>query len=222
MRVAGIIPAAGYASRLQPLDCSKEVYPIRGRPIMDYLIERMRAAGCHDIRVVTRPEKVDVVRNTELQGATVVEDHPDSLGASINLGLAGLADEDVALLGFPDTLWEPRDGYVGLISAVQRGWEAALGLFPVADPETCDAVLCDERGRVLAVEAKSAIPSSNLIWGCAAVRVKALQAWDGGVDPGIYFDSIAATHDLVGIHLSDAFLDIGKSRRALRAAAESP
>ena len=219
MTLAGIIPAAGYAERLQPLDCSKEVYPIRGRPAMDYLIERMRAAGCRDVRVVTRPEKLDVVRNAQLQQTTVIEGRPPSLAASVRLGLAGLAEGDVVLLGFPDTVWEPRDGFVRLIAAVERGWDAALGLFPVADPETCDAVVCDDQGRVVAIEARSARPSTNLIWGCAAIRVEALRTWDGAVDPGIYLGSMVGTLRLIGIRLSDQFADIGKSRRALREAA---
>lgn len=220
MTLAGIIPAAGYAERLQPLDCSKEVYPIRGRPAMDYLIERMRAASCHDVRVVTRPDKLDVVRNAELQETTVIEGWPPSFAASVHLGLAGLADPDVVLLGFPDTVWEPRDGFVPLIAAVESGWDAALGLFPVADPETCDAVVCDEHGRVVAIEARYARPSTNLIWGCAAVRVDALRTWDRVVDPRIYLASVAGTLRLAGIRLSDRFVDIGKSRDALREAAE--
>ena len=57
MGVVGIVPAAGYATRLQPLDCSKEVVPVGGRPVLGYLVERMRAGGASEIRVVTRAEK---------------------------------------------------------------------------------------------------------------------------------------------------------------------
>jgi glucose-1-phosphate thymidylyltransferase len=218
VKVAGIIPAAGYAARVQPLHCSKEVYPIRGRPVMDHLIERMRAAQCRDIRVVTRPDKVDVVRNSREQATTVVEGHPRSLAASIQLGLTGLADPYVVLLGFPDTIWEPPDGFATLLGAVERGWDAALGLFPVDDPETCDVVRCDAHDRVIAIEPRPARPSSNVIWGCAAIRLDLLRGWNGAVDPGIYLDSIAGSHRLIGIRLSDDFVDIGKSRRVLREA----
>ena len=60
MAIVGILPAAGYAVRLQPLECSKEMLEIGGRPVIDYLVERMRAGGCEELRVVTRPEKQDV------------------------------------------------------------------------------------------------------------------------------------------------------------------
>ncbi|MGH8730039.1 MAG: hypothetical protein ACREV9_18180, partial [Burkholderiales bacterium] len=48
--VIGVIPAAGRALRLQPLPCSKELFPVGmedGRPkvVCHYLLEKMRAAG---------------------------------------------------------------------------------------------------------------------------------------------------------------------------------
>ena len=44
-RIIGVVPAAGYARRLQPLDRSKEVLEVKGRPVLDYLLDRMRAEG---------------------------------------------------------------------------------------------------------------------------------------------------------------------------------
>ncbi len=43
--IVGVIPAAGRATRLQPLSSSKEVQPIGGRPVMDYLIDASIAAA---------------------------------------------------------------------------------------------------------------------------------------------------------------------------------
>ncbi|HZB36129.1 MAG TPA: NTP transferase domain-containing protein [Gaiellaceae bacterium] len=56
-RIVGVVPAAGHATRLQPLEGSKELLEIGGRPVFDYLVERLRAGGAEEIRVVTRPEK---------------------------------------------------------------------------------------------------------------------------------------------------------------------
>jgi choline kinase len=53
----GTIPAAGYAVRLQPPDCSKEMLEVGGRPVIDYPVQRMRAAACDELHVVTRLEK---------------------------------------------------------------------------------------------------------------------------------------------------------------------
>jgi glucose-1-phosphate thymidylyltransferase len=59
--LVGVIPAAGSATRLGPLPSSKEVLPVGGRPVMDYLVERMRLADCDEIRLVTRTDKTDVI-----------------------------------------------------------------------------------------------------------------------------------------------------------------
>src|SRR5687767_11544688 len=82
-RIVGIVPAAGYATRLQPLDGSKEVYPVGRRPLMDYVVERMRAAPCDEVRVVTRPDKQDVIGHAAALGASVVEARPETLAESV-------------------------------------------------------------------------------------------------------------------------------------------
>src|SRR5215211_2788599 len=89
--VVGVVPAAGHAVRLQPLPCSKEVLPVGGRPVLDYLVERMRVAPCDEVRVVTRPEKRDVAERARALGAHVVEGHPQSVADSLLLGMDGLA-----------------------------------------------------------------------------------------------------------------------------------
>src|SRR5687767_15687131 len=105
-RIVGVVPAAGFATRLQPLACSKEVHLVGGRPVMDYLIDRLVQAGCDDIRVVTRPEKADVIAHAERQNLTVVLAHPRSVSRSLLAGLDGVGPDDLVLLGFPDTIWE--------------------------------------------------------------------------------------------------------------------
>jgi glucose-1-phosphate thymidylyltransferase len=218
VRLVGIIPAAGYATRVQPLECSKEVYPVRGRPVMDYLLERMSLTGASEIRIVTRPEKHDVVQNARRHGATVIEGQPATLAGSIGLGLDGLAREDIALLGFPDTVWEPPDGYASLIEAVRsEEWVAALGLFPAPDPDTCDVVVTDETGRVASIEVKSPNPPSNVIWGCAAARAGELRGIEDVSDPGDHLGRLARERPVLGLRISDSFVDIGKNRHTLEA-----
>ena len=85
MAVIGIVPAAGFATRLQPLEGSKEMHSVDGRAVMDYALERLRAAPCGEIRVVTRPEKKDVVAHAEAQGATVVLGRPQTVAESFLL-----------------------------------------------------------------------------------------------------------------------------------------
>src|SRR5919198_802835 len=69
--VLGLIPAAGQATRIAPLPCSKEIYPI-GLSLLDegrgsrpkvachYLLEKMRAAGIAKSYIVLREGKWDI------------------------------------------------------------------------------------------------------------------------------------------------------------------
>jgi glucose-1-phosphate thymidylyltransferase len=220
MAIVGVLPAAGYATRLQPLEGSKEVLPIAGRPMMDHVIERMRVGRCDEIRVVTRPEKGDVIAHAEKVGARVVLARPQTVSESFVAGFGGLAPEDVVLIGWPDTLWEPQDGYVRLLDVLGDDCEIALGLFRLdRDLERSDVVTLDERNRVTRVHVKPVVPSSNWVWGCAAARAHLLVGLVREDWPGDYFDVLARQGvDIVGVRLSDRWLDIGTKEALARAA----
>jgi glucose-1-phosphate thymidylyltransferase len=218
--VVGIVPAAGYALRLQPLACSKEVVPIAGKPVMDYILERMARAGCTEVRVVTRPEKSDVAENARRHGATVIWGHPKSLAESFTLGLAGLADEDIALLGFPDSIWEPGDGFLQLRTIVESGADIALGLFQTSEPSRCEVVSWREDGLVTGIQFKPARPASNWIWGCCVARARLLQGLEEVAEPGIYFDRLCRTRQVPGLFFGE-YLDIGTPEALTSAASGS-
>jgi glucose-1-phosphate thymidylyltransferase len=172
-RVVGVIPAAGHATRLQPLVGSKEAYPIAGRPALDYLVERMRAVEGAELRLVTRPDKADVIEAARTRGIDVIEAAPPSLGASIRAGLREVGNDDVVLLGFPDSLWNPVEGYVRLIERLDDA-PVVLGLFDSPDPERSDVVDA-KADRVERVHVKPAQPPSSLIWGCGVARAGELE-----------------------------------------------
>jgi glucose-1-phosphate thymidylyltransferase len=219
--VIGVIPAAGYATRLEgspyaAVGESKEMLEIRGRPVMAHLVERMRAAGCDDIRVVTRPDKYDVLTYANDAGLSVVTGRTAHVVASVSLALirpTNLADDDVILLGFPDTVWRPDDGFALLLQEMAvRDADVMLGLFGSDEAARGDVVtlLTDEPvGTVTAIEVKPAQPSSRLIWGIAAVRRGALTGWDAESEPGRWFARLAPAGRVLGAYLSDDFVDIG-------------
>lgn len=220
--ILGVVPAAGLATRLQPLAGSKEVLPVLGRPVIDFLLERMWAGGADEIRVVTRPEKDDVARHAEGAGAVVVRARPDTVSASVLAGLAGAEADDVVLLGFPDTVWEPVDGFRPLVDALEEGYEVALGLFAGDELERSDVVTVNEHGRVERVDVKPARPSSPLLWGCAAARAQALRGLEGHAEPGDYFDELARRGVVRGIQLSDVYADVGTPEALRRIARPAP
>jgi glucose-1-phosphate thymidylyltransferase len=213
VRVVGIIPAAGYGTRLQPRPGSKEVFPIGGRPVMDYEVERMRAAPCDELRVVTRPEKRDVIENARRHGAVVIEAHPPSLGQSLYAGLRGLDDDDVVLIGFPDSLWEPVEGYRLLLEFRDRGgWDVALGLLPAPDMRREEPVIFDRgSGRVSELEFKPAHPSADMTWVCAAAPAALLMEGLADEDePGKLFNRLCGGGQVGALPLpGSAFVDMG-------------
>jgi dTDP-glucose pyrophosphorylase len=227
MSVVGVIPAAGYGTRLQPLHCSKEVYPVGGRPVMDYLVERMKAAPCDELRVVTRPEKEDVAENAAGHGAVVVEGHPASLGQSLATGMRGLGDDDVVLIGFPDSIWEPIDGYRRLLQALSPGWAVAVGLFrtPGSELRRYEPAIEDDRGRVVEIEFKPERASSQWIWGCAAATVQTLGGLGRFSEPGRALHQLARRGTVAGVRLSETYVDMGTRdglRHAVALAASPP
>ncbi len=211
MGIVGVLPAAGYATRLQPLDCSKEVLPVGGRPVMDYVVDRMRAGGATSLVVVTREEKQDVVAHAREIGATVVLAAPDTVTESFDAAIRHLPDDDVVLIGLPDTIWEPADGYRRLVGEVERGREIALGLFRLTrDLERSDVVTVSDDGLVERVHVKPRTPPSSWVWGCAAARARSLRDLATDPWPGGYFDALARSGVAIGaVRLSDVWIDIG-------------
>jgi NDP-sugar pyrophosphorylase family protein len=206
--VVGVVPAAGYATRLGAIPCSKEVYPIGGRPVMEYLVERLRLAPCEAIRVVTRPEKADVIEHALRLGASVVLGRPATVADSLLLGVQGLADEDVALLGFPDSLWEPEDGFRSLLEELD-GADVVLGCFRSQELERSDVVVVTSSGSVGSVHVKPESPPSDLVWGCAAARVEGLRGLRDHPEPGELFDRLAATGRVRAVVFDGDFVDVG-------------
>jgi glucose-1-phosphate thymidylyltransferase len=203
--IIGIVPAAGHATRLGLQSQSKEMLPIGGRPVMDYLVERLRAASCDEIRVVTRPEKRDVRDHAARLGLEIVLGHPASVTESLVLGLGRGDPRDIVLLGFPDTLWEPVDGFCRLIADVENGAAACLGVFQGHDPARSDVVV----GLVDRVFVKPAEPPAATVWGCFAARRAALASIDRHSEPGAFFDELARRGQLRGVRFDSEFVDIG-------------
>jgi len=219
--VVGVIPAAGYAPQLQPLSGSKDVPPVGEEPAFEYVVARMRYAGCELLRIVTRPEKRDVVAIAEAEGVDVTLARPASLAASIRHGIAGLAPDDLVLIGFLDSVWQPVDGFARLLTELERGWDAVLGLFHVADTRRFDRVLAGATGAVRAIEVRPPGCGEGWIWGAAAARVAALAPLGDVDEPGALFAASAARGRLGSVRLGGDYMDMG-THDGLRQAASLP
>jgi dTDP-glucose pyrophosphorylase len=169
----GIIPAAGVGSRIQPLAFSKELLPVgshfdgsRERPVAvsEYLVERMIIAGASKICFVISPGKSDILEyyGGRVYSANVcytVQAQPSGLCDAIFRALPFVEHEPV-LVGLPDTVWFPEDGFCYLDDDV-----LSFLLFPVDNPELFDAVVTDDNGNVREIQVKQSGANSNWVWG---------------------------------------------------------
>lgn len=175
----GIIPAAGLGRRIQPLAFSKELLPVGSRvdegvqrpcAVSEYLIDRMILGGARKIAFVISREKSDILQyyGPEYHGPGHGVASVYYVVQSAALGLcdaifraAPLIDErEQVLVGLPDTIWFPRNGF----SALPEGPLSFL-LFPVDHPKFFDAVLLDASGRVREIQVKRPDARTNWIWG---------------------------------------------------------
>jgi dTDP-glucose pyrophosphorylase len=181
----GVIPAAGLGTRIQPLAFSKELLPVgcrtvegteRPKAVSEYLVERMLRAGVDKLCFVIAPGKADIVRYYgsgvgAAQVCYVVQPDAGGLCDAIFRTLPLMREDEPVLVGLPDTIWFPEDGFTHL-----SGDDLSFLLFPVSHPEYFDAVVCDDDGRVRSIEVKQAHPSSSWVWGAFRLSGRTLEA----------------------------------------------
>jgi len=229
----GIIPAAGAGQRIQPLGCSKELLPVgsrvvegveRPKAVAEYLVERMIAAGAEPICMVISAEKTDVMRYfAERSYAAeifyVIQQKPQGLCDALFRGEPFARTHDYVLLGLPDTIWFPENGFRPTLEGmVQHSADANLLLFPVNNPSVFDAVVCDEQGFVQEVQVKRRDAPSHWIWGAVTTTGSAFHAlkllWESRHREDEYLGDllnafIAAGNSVRGTYAGEVYMDVG-------------
>ena len=180
----GLIPAGGQASRIAPLPCSKELFPIGFRPaeegrssrpkvVAHYLLEKMRFAGISKGYIVLRPGKWDIpayfgdgsILNMHL--AYLMLGVPFGVPFTLDQAYPFVRDATVAF-GFPDILFEPEDGFVRLLARrSETRSDIILGLFPANHPSKEDTVDFDSRGIVRDITLRPSESTLRYTWGIA-------------------------------------------------------
>ncbi|HEU4628165.1 MAG TPA: sugar phosphate nucleotidyltransferase [Gemmatimonadaceae bacterium] len=243
MRCWGIVPAAGAGSRIQPLAFSKELLPVgsrvedgveRPRAVSEFLVERMILGGATNICFVVSPGKTDILA---YYGASIclahlcytVQPRPAGLCDALFAAAPLVADEDLVLVGLPDTVWFPADGFRRLPDDV-----LAFLLFPVEHPEVFDAVVTDADGVVEEIQVKQPAPRSHWVWGAFQMPghvYHALHAlWRERDERDEYFGTLVNAYlarggRAVGVPAGEVYVDVGTLhgyREAIQALAERP
>jgi glucose-1-phosphate thymidylyltransferase len=179
--VIGLVPAGGRASRLAPLPCSKELYPIgfrrideecgfRPKVVCHHLLERMRLAGISKAFIILRESKWDIPayfgdgKIVDMNLAYLMMDLPYGVPFTLDQAYPFLGDACVAL-GFPDILFHPADAFSRMMERRERsGVDLVLGLFPASRPHKMDMVDLDLEGKVRGIQIKPAQTQLNYTW----------------------------------------------------------
>jgi len=169
----GSIPAGGLGTRLQPIGFSKELAPVAGRAVIEYLIERLVLAGIDKIFVNTAEDKTDLIRY--LASKSPYRDHLIYLVRERKGLLDGIVQptpflrpDDELYFGLPDTIWYPLDGFSHV--ANHKG-KLVLGLFQTGTPSSFDSVAINASGQIQSIEVKVPSPKSDWTWGIGKIEV---------------------------------------------------
>jgi len=163
-----LVLSGGSGTRLRPLSYSmpKQLIPIANKPVLEYVLESIRALGVTEIAIIVgnwAVEIADVIGDGSRFGATISyihQDRPLGLAHCVALARPFLGDDDfVMYLG--DNLLP--DGVVEIADEFRCGRPAAhVVLHKVLDPRAFGVAELDEDGTVLRLVEKPRRPRSDL------------------------------------------------------------
>jgi len=185
--VIGLLPAGGRGTRVDPLPCSKELFPIgfrrvdgqdemRPKVVSHYLLEKMRTAGIRRVYFILRQGKWDIP--TYFGDGSILDMDLAYLMMRVPLGTPYTLDQAysfvqdrIVAFGFPDIIFDGDDVFVKLLDH-QKTTKAdvVLGLFPVKEPWTMDMVEVDQKGFVRSILIKPDVTTLRYGWVIATWR----------------------------------------------------
>ena len=233
-----LLLAAGYATRLRPLtdQVAKPLLPIGGRPMVDWILDRV--VGVPDV------DAVHVVTNSVYAGSfedwargkdVVVHDdgtssNDDRLGAlgdvRFSLQDGRLAGDDLLVIA-ADNLFEfPVERYIDFWR--EKGDGSALAVHRLADPSLAPlygVVELDANDRIVGMEEKPEHPKSDVVatamYLFSRAHVALLERYldDGNAPdpPGRYVSWLCEREPVYGFRFREPWLDIGDPQQLLEA-----
>ena len=162
--VIGLIPCGGFATRIAPLPCIKELFPVgfaetidgslRPKVVSHYLLEKMREAGVRKAFFILRNGKWDIPQYYG-DGSTLgmnlgylIMGRPYGPPYTIDQAYPFIRKARVAF-GFPDILLQPRDIFTRALKRLSNtGAALVLGLYPAHKTWLWHRVTTDRSGRV--------------------------------------------------------------------------
>ena len=234
-----IVLAGGYATRLRPLtdDLSKCLLPVGGRPMLDWILDRVeQVEEVDEVHVVTNSRFArDFERWATSKASVTVHDdgttsNEDRLGAigdvAFTLERAGILDEDVIVIAGDNLFDYDLQALVGFWRG--KGVASAVAIRDVGDLRLASqygVVELDEDDRIVAFEEKPQTPTTTL---CATATyvyhrehlplvARYLEEGNPPDQSGSLFEWLVSREPVYGYSFEGAWLDIGDREQLLLA-----
>jgi len=226
-----LILAAGYATRLRPLTDSipKQLLPVGGRPMADWIVDKIRETDAEEIHLVTNHRFATDFGGWAPDDVIVHDDgttsNDDRLGAIGDIQFVGIDDDLLAIAG--DNLFEYslRD-YVEFWRG--RNGASCVAVHDVGDPELAKrygVVDLDADGRVVALVEKPEDPPTTLcatatyIFARDHLRLVDTYLEEGNPhdQPGNFVAWLQAREPVYGYRFEGGWWDIGDHAQLLEA-----
>jgi glucose-1-phosphate thymidylyltransferase len=184
MEIVGLVPAAGFASRLAPLPFSKELFPVsldKFEPVSDspvklvshYLFAKLRLAEAQKVYVVIRDKKMDLPRYfldgscVGLNLAYIVIDETQGVPYTVDSAFPFI-NNAIVLFGFPDILFRPRNAFKQIVDRLMVvDADVVIGLFDLFPSQLTDRIEVGTDGDVTGFDIRTTGPDSSRGWAIA-------------------------------------------------------
>ena len=234
-----IILAGGYATRLRPLtdDLSKCLLPVGGRPMLDWILDRIeQVEEIDEVHVVTNHRFAQDFDHWAMfkAGVTVHDDgtssNQDRLGAigdvAFTLDHAGIVDDDVIVIAGDNLFDYDLQTYVDFWRG--KGVASAVAVRDVGDLRLASqygVVALDDDDRVVEFVEKPENPTGTL---CATATYlyhrehlplvgRYLAEGNPPDQSGSFFEWLRSREPVYGYWFTGAWLDIGDKEQLLAA-----
>lgn len=168
-----LVLAAGYATRLYPLtlDRPKALLDVGGKPMLDRVLERLRAMGVDETIVVTNAKFTPHFEEwaTGKEDVTVVNDgttsNEDRLGAIGDIGFVldeRDVDDDLVVVAGDNLFGEDVSGFAAYGREVQAPVLAVHDVGDLSRMHEYNQIEVDDEGRIVFFEEKPTSPRSTL------------------------------------------------------------
>lgn len=226
-----IVLAGGYAKRLWPLTLNtpKALLPIAGKPILDYVMDKLEALNPPLRRIVLstnmcfQPQFKEWLASKDYKNVVLLPDDseseekkPGAIKAMANI--TAFADEDDVLVIAGDGMF--NDDLSGLMEAFYKKKTAVVALYNVRNIEEakrCAIIAADKNGKITAFIEKPAEPKTTLSCGAVYAFPKNVKKWLAEYlaeglptdQPGRFVEWLYKKEPVYGYALKDYLWDIG-------------